>query len=283
MIPTSTEIENFVEVFRTRHISRAAIRLGVTQPTLTQSLQKLEEKAGHRLFHRGRQGVVPTDEGHLFYVRALKLIDAWREVGGEIEASRHELRGKFRLGCHASVAAYALPGLFARISQHAPGIELELVHDFSRKITEQVVAYELELGFVVNPFRHPDLVLKKVGEDRVEFWRRKGAGAVPSRLFADPNLKQVQTLLEKTQRTEFKGWSVVPTASLEVARELAAQGQGVAVLPARVARLAAEKLVSYQRGLPTFHDEIYLAYRKEALSSAAGRELARLAGVALAE
>jgi DNA-binding transcriptional LysR family regulator len=204
-------------------------------------------------------------------------MDAWREVEGEIASGRNELRGQFRVGCHASVAAYVLPGLFARLTEHAPGIGLELVHDFSRKITEQIVAYEVELGFVVNPFRHPDLVLKKVGEDRVEFWKKKGAESLPKRIFADPQLKQVQTLLEKTQRSEFKGWPVIPTGSLEVARELAAQGHGVAILPARVAKLAAVRLIPYRSGLPSFHDEIYVAYRKEVLASVAGRELARLA------
>src|ERR1700722_15871188 len=77
MLASSTEIEYFIEVFQTRHVSKAAMRLGVTQPTLTLSLQRLEDKLGVRLFHRTKQGVVATDQGVLFYKKAYGLIDSW--------------------------------------------------------------------------------------------------------------------------------------------------------------------------------------------------------------
>jgi DNA-binding transcriptional LysR family regulator len=277
MIATPTEIANFIETYQTRHVSKAAIRLGVTQPTLTQSLQKLEEKIGSKLFYRTKQGMVPSKEGNLFYVRAHKLLDEWKEVGNQITDSRNSLSGKFRVGSHQSVGAYVLPHLFQKLSESAPGIEIELVHDFSRKITEQIISYEIEIGFVVNPVRHPDLILKKIGSDRVEFWKKKGLASVPKRLFADANLKQIETLLSKTLQNEFKQWSVVQTSSLEVVRELTASGQGVGVLPARVARLSQTELSIYQKSLPVFEDEVFIAYRKEVLSSAAGRELIKLA------
>ena len=78
MLATATEIEYFVEVYQTRHVSKAAIRLGVSQPTLTLSLQKLEEKLGTKLFHRTKQGVVPTEQGALFYRKAGKFQDCCR-------------------------------------------------------------------------------------------------------------------------------------------------------------------------------------------------------------
>lgn len=282
MIATPTELSNFVETYQTRHISRAAIRLGITQPTLTQSLQKLEAKVGAKLFHRTKQGVVPTEGGNLLYARAGKLLETWKEVGAHIADSRTELRGNFRVGCHPSVGTFVLPRLFANLGGEAPGIKVTLVHDFSRKVTERVVSYEIELGYVVNPVKHPDLVLKKIGDDRVSFWKRKGLANIPPRIFADRNLKQVESLLDKSFRREFRGWDVVETSSLEVARELVAAGQGVGVLPGRVAGLAGSELAIYRNSLPVFHDEIFLAYRKEVLSSGAGQALVRLASTPLA-
>jgi len=277
MIATATEIENFIEVYQIQHISKAAIRLGITQPSLTQSLQKLEEKVGAKLFYRSKQGLTATQEGHLFYDRARSLLDNWRDVGNQFLESRNVIAGKFRVGCHPSVACYTLPSLFSQINEHAPNIEIELVHDFSRKITEQIISYQVDLGFVVNPVRHLDLVLKKIGEDEVQFWKSKTVATVPQRIFADTNLKQVEALLTKTIQKDFKNWTLVPTSSLETARELTAQGHGVCILPTRVARNAKDPLTIYMKSLPTFHDEIYLAYRKEVLSSQAGRALIKLA------
>jgi DNA-binding transcriptional LysR family regulator len=277
MLATSTEIEYFVEVFQTRHISKAAIRLGVTQPTLTLSIQKLEEKLGAKLFYRTKQGVVPTEQGALFYRKTHTLLECWGEAQKGIYRSTTEISGRFKVGCHQSVGAYVLPKLFENLHTDAPGIEVELIHDFSRKITESVVSYSIDLGFVVNPYRHPDLVLKKLGEDRGLFWKRRSKGMLPKRIFADKNLNQMQEILGKTHAKEFKGWSLVSTSSLELIRTLTLKGQGIGILPERVAKADGSDLVPYDLSLPIYEDKIFLAYRKDVLSSKAGRELIRLA------
>lgn len=277
MLATSTEIEYFVEVYQTKHISKAAIRLGVAQPTLTLSLQKLEEKVGATLFYRTKQGVVPTEQGTIFYRKSLSLMDCWVEVHKGIQQTTGEIIGRFKVGCHQSVGAYTLPKFFDQLQKHAPGIDVELVHDFSRKITEGVVSYNIDIGFVVNPVRHPDLVLKKLGEDRVLFWKKRGANQLPEKIFADRNLAQMQDILGKTHGREFKGWKLINTTSLELIRTLTLSGQGIGILPERVAKADGADLIPYDSKLPTFEDKIFLAYRKDVLSSKAGKELIRLA------
>ena len=188
MLASSSEITYFIEIYQTRHIGKSAIRLGISQPALTLSLQSLEEKSGAKLFHRTKQGVIPTDQGTFFYQNAHLLLDYWKHVHQKIRNSKTDLSGRFKVGCHQSVGAYTLPKLFENLNNHAPGIEIDLAHDFSRKITEAVISFNLDLGFVVNPQFHPDLVLKKLGEDRVLFWIKEGAKSVPKRIFADKNL-----------------------------------------------------------------------------------------------
>ena len=280
MIPTPTEIQYFLEIYHTQHISNAAIRLAITQPTLTQSLQKLEEKLGVALFHRTRQGAVPTAAGKSFYLKARTLLENWKEVSDGVLSAQTELQGKFRVGCHSSVGSYTIPTLLAGLEKSAPMIEISLTHDFSRKITEKIISFELDLAFVINPVKHPDLVLKKLGEDTVTFWKKKGLNKVPKRIFADMNLSQVQSLLSKSQRSEFAGWQLVESTSLELIRTLTLSGQGIGIIPTRIANADHHDLVVYDSNLPVFQDEIYLTYRKEALNSVAGKALiAQAAGV----
>jgi LysR family transcriptional regulator, cell division regulator len=281
MLATSNELEYFVEVYQTRHVSKAAIRLGVTQPTLTLSLQKLEEKLGTKLFHRTKQGVVPTEQGTLFYRKAQSLMDLWGEVYKGLQRSNSEIVGRFKIGCHASVGAYVLPKFFEHLHREAPGIEIDLVHDFSRKITEQVVSYTIDLGFVVNPARHPDLVLKKLGDDRVLFWKKRGATTLPKKIFADVNLIQMQEILGKTHGKELKGWDLISTSSLELIRTLTLSGQGIGILPERVAKADGADLVPFDSKLPVYEDKIFVTYRKDVLASKAGRELVRLSSIEL--
>lgn len=281
MLATSTEIEYFIEIYQARHISKAAIRLGVAQPTLTLSLQKLEDKLRTKLFHRTKQGVIPTEQGTLFYGKTYKLIDCWNEVHKTIYRSTSEISGRFKIGCHPSVGAYAIPKLLENLHTHAPGIEVDLVHDVSRKITEGIVSHSIDVGFVVNPTRHLDLVLNKIGEDRVLFWKKRSSGALPKRIFADVNLVQMHEILQKTQAKDLNEWVLVNTSSLELIRTLTLSGQGIGILPERVAKADGADLVPYDSKLPIYEDKIYLAYRKEILSRKAGKEIIRLASFEL--
>lgn len=281
MIPSPTEISYFIEIYQTRHISKAALRLGVTQPTLTQSLQRLEDKVGSPLFHRTKQGVVPTESATVFYSRALALKECWGEIQTSVFSAQNEIAGHFIVGCHQSVGAYTLPRLFQNLAGQAPKISISLVHDFSRKITENIVSYTVDLGYVVNPPRHPDLVLKKIGNDRVTFWKKKGATALPKKIFADGSRAQVEELLGKTFNKNFQGWSFISCSSLELIRTLTREEQGIGILPERVASTDNAELVLYDKNLPSRPDEIFLAYRKEVLASNAGRELLRLATIQL--
>lgn len=277
MLATSSEIEYFIEIYQTRHVSKAAIRLGVSQPTLTLSLQKLEEKLGAQLFHRTKQGVVPTEHGVIFFRKSILLLDHWRDIHKGIQQSTSDIFGRFKVGCHQSVGAYVLPQLLDQLNKHAPGIEIELVHDFSRKITEGVVSYNIDIGFVINPTRHPDLVLKKLGDDRVLFWKKRGGKDLPQKIFADQNLVQMQEILGKTHTKFFKNWQLISTTSLELIRTLVLSGQGIGILPERVAKADGADLVPYDLTLPTYEDKIFMAYRREVLASQAGKELIRLA------
>lgn len=278
MIPTPTEIYYFLEIYDVRHISKAAVRLGITQPTLTLSLQKLEEKLKTSLFHRTKQGVIPTPSATIFYNHAKKLKECWSEVQEDIQTSSTTMAGNFKVGCHQSVGAFVAPPLLTNLNQ-APGIKVNFVHDFSRKITEKVISYEIDIGYVVNPIKHLDLVFKKLGDDRVTFWKKKNAKDLPKRIFADFRRSQVEDLLGKTFHKHFSDWVVVESASLELIRTLTSQGLGIGILPERVAHAENRDLEIYDKSLPSRPDEIYLTYRKEVFSSAVGKEFLRLATI----
>jgi DNA-binding transcriptional LysR family regulator len=276
MIPTPSELRYFIEVVQTRHLSNAAIRLAVSQPTLTQSIKNLEKKMGARLFHRTRQGTLPTEAGLVLFREAKKLLDQWEALHLGAKRTTRELRGRFRLGCSDSVGTYTLPDLLSRLQDKAPGIEVVLSHEISRKIAERVISFDLDLGIVVNPPKHPDLVLKKIGEDRMSFWKKTGIKEIPDRIFADLQLTQTKELLDQTKESIFCNHQVLDTTSFEIIRALCRRGLGIGILPARIA-LREPGLSEAGKSLPSFRDEIFLVYRREVLNSLAGKTLVDLA------
>jgi DNA-binding transcriptional LysR family regulator len=276
MIATPTELEYFIETYKTEHVSRAAVRLNVTQPTLTQAIQRLEEKLGHKLFFRTKQGVTPTKEGIIFYQSAKELLEKWEDIQTSINSSATELKGSFKLGIHPSVAAYILPDFFKILDKEAPQIEIQLIHDLSRKILEQVLSHEIDFGIVINPVKHPDLVLKKLLNDEVKFWVNKSIKKIPERIFVDTSLHQTEALINKTFKKYFSNWKITSTSNLELIRTMALSGAGIAILPERVAKVDNIQLVEYNKTLPVFSDELYLAYKVGAMNSFAAKTVLKM-------
>ncbi|MYW71067.1 LysR family transcriptional regulator, partial [Pseudonocardia sp. SID8383] len=71
----------FVAVAEERHFGRAAARLGMTQPPLSQGLRRLEARLGTSLFDRGPGGVSPTAAGRDLLPRARALIEDAAALG----------------------------------------------------------------------------------------------------------------------------------------------------------------------------------------------------------
>jgi len=270
------EVTYFIESARTENLSRAAERLGISQPALTMALRRLETSLGVELFHRSKKGVRLTKAGELFLTEAKSLADHWDRLIKVLGRSVDELRGTYSIGCHSSVALYSLPQTLPKILAEFPELTLELHHDLSRKIAERVIKGELDIALVVNPVRHPDLVIKPVAKDEFGFWTAKDAnelnrpGGEKTVLICEPDMLQGQHLLRKLR---FKFPRQVNTQSLEVIASLANSGAGIGLLPGRVAQQW--KNLKHLPELPVFQDEIALLYRAENRRVAAFRELAQ--------
>lgn len=276
MLPSATDLQYFVEVARTLNISRASERIGITQPTLTQSVQKLEACVGTPLLIRTRAGVRLTKAGQRVSSRVQEILEMWETIATEAKRDTTELQGRFRFGAHPSVARYMLPGLFAELTKRAPGLEIELEHDLSRRITESVINFRIDLAYVINPVEHPDLVLKKVTDDVVTVFESE-QGRQGDLLFGDPDLIQTQWVLKRIKKSPLTYSHFVPTANLEVVHRLVASGAGFGILPTLVSRCEPGVKLRAVNGQPQFRDELFVAYRKDVMSSRAAKLLVEIA------
>lgn len=277
-LPSSSEIKYFLEVASTLNISRAAERLGISQPSLSLAIQRLEDAIGTGLLVRGKSGVQLSQAGKKFALQARTLVEEWENLRSSIKDDEEKISGRFTIGCHPSVGLYSLPEFLPELLNSYPEIDLSFVHDLSRRVTEGVVSFKIDFGIVVNPVRHPDLVIKKVLEDEVTFWTGpektsandlKGENAV---LICDADLLQTQSLLKGAKRSSLDFKRTVTSSNLEVITALVASGCGIGILPERVAtRIESQGLKRAGSGFPTFKDEVCLIYRADAQRSQASK------------
>lgn len=141
---TLQQLEYILAVDKHRHFAKAAEHCGVTQPTLSAMVQKLEDELGVKLFDRQVQPVCPTKIGE-------KIINQARHV--QIEVSRvkdivseetNAYQGTFKLGVLPTIAPYLLPRFFPQLSEKYPGFDLRVYERKTPEITADLLNGDLD-------------------------------------------------------------------------------------------------------------------------------------------
>jgi DNA-binding transcriptional LysR family regulator len=279
MLPNANDLHSFLEIVRTKNLSRAAERVGLSQPALSQAIKRLEHNFGAQLLIRSKGGVTPTKSGEKLAIRAKNLLDEWEKLKDETLRDELEVRGRYSIGIHTSLALYSVEHFMPQLLGQYPSLEIRLHHDLSRKITEDVISFKLDFGIVVNPVPHPDLVIKELFKDEVTFWRSKkkvNTNSIENEncvLIVEPALAQTQELLRKLAKQKIIIRRILTSSSLDVIARLAASGAGVGVLPTRVAKNGGNNLLKVGPQLPLFNDKICLIFRQDGQKSPAARIL----------
>ena len=265
MLPSAADLTYFIEITNTLNLSRAAERLGISQPSLTFAIRRLEETIGTSLLIRHKRGVHLTQAGKQLLKHARQLLQQWESIKSETLLSQQEIQGYFTLGCHPSLAKYALPFFMPEIIHQYPKLEIHLKHEISRKITEEVISLNVDVAIVVNPVRHPDLIIYKLFNDEVTLWQNKNEMSKLANppIICDPELPQPQAILKQLKSKNIIFDRMITSSNLDVIATLAAHGCGIGILPQRVVRSTYPKLLQRVSQAPVFHDEICIIYRHE--------------------
>jgi LysR family hydrogen peroxide-inducible transcriptional activator len=139
------------------HFGRAAEACGVSQPTLSVQLRKMEEELGVTLFERGGRAVAPTPAcdqliGHMR--AALAEADAIQAVATSL---RDPLAGRLRLGVIPTLAPFLLPLVFAPLRAALPGLEVEPWEDQTAALLRRLRGHELDAAVLATDAGEPDL------------------------------------------------------------------------------------------------------------------------------
>ena len=278
MEPSYSDINYFLEIAKTGNITRAAERLGVTQPSLSLALNRLEDAVGAQLLIRSRSGAELTRQGKEFEKKSLNFIREWTELKQDISDSKNQVEGRFTIGCHPSVCQYTAPYFMARLLEGYPKLNFNFDHDLSRNITEKVISFKLDFGIVVNPVRHPDLVIIEICKDEVAFWASKNKTDLQKLsnknkvLICDENLLQVKDLKNKLKKKKIQFERYMHSSNLDVVAQLTYSGLGIGILPTRVVNQNFKgKLKRASGELPVFSDRICLIYRADYQKSMASK------------
>ncbi len=269
MIESFADIHYFLEAAKVKNFSRASERLGITQPTLSRSIKKLEEVVGTDLFIRSKKGVELTPAGKEIFLKSESILNSWDQIKSNALGITNEIRGNIKLGAHPSVAIHTISHSLSSVLENHPNLNIKLVHELSRVINEMIISFQIDLGIVVNPIKHPDLILTKLGYDEVCLWKSKktnknnDVNSNQAVLICDESLSQVESLKKKFKNQKLVFSRVLNSSSLEVITQLVSDGVGIGIIPSRIVKVLHPKTLEKIQKTPVFKDEFYLSYRVE--------------------
>ncbi|MCW2516041.1 MAG: transcriptional regulator [Mycobacterium sp.] len=140
------ELEWFVALAETEHVTDAAAELGVSQPTLSRALARFEEQAGTPLFDRVNRRLRLNAYGQIMLEHARRSIAEMRSAGERIDALRNPDSGRVRLAFLHSLASWYVPEQLRRFRDIVPGIGFDLFQGPANEITERVQGGQADLG-----------------------------------------------------------------------------------------------------------------------------------------
>jgi DNA-binding transcriptional LysR family regulator len=144
------------------HFGRAAARLGIAQPPLSQQIQRLERLLGSRLFERTSRRVQLTDAGQAFLAEARRALLV---VDNAVEAARRAGRGEtgeLRVAFAATVMFVHLPRIIREFRTRFPGVHLDLREMPTGPQLVALKAGDIDIGFVREPRPDPELEIVTV-------------------------------------------------------------------------------------------------------------------------
>src|ERR1043165_8584695 len=139
----------FVAVAEAENVTRAALKLHVSQPALSRQIRDLEEELGFLLLQRDGKSVRLTDAGRVFLSEARAVLKRSEEAINAARAIATGEKGELRVGYAPSLTARILPPALRAFQAELPNVRVKL-HDFS---TEEMLAGlregELQIAFIV--------------------------------------------------------------------------------------------------------------------------------------
>ena len=151
-----------VAVARTGNFSRAAEQCHVSQPSLSQQIQKLEDELGERLFDRLKREAKLTPQGEVFLRRAVRVLEEVDAAKREAGDAKRLLCGPLTIGVLPTIAPHLLPDVMAEFTKKYPGVEIVVHEDTTSQLLKLALAYEIDFALASRPIQDERLEVREL-------------------------------------------------------------------------------------------------------------------------
>jgi LysR family transcriptional regulator, hydrogen peroxide-inducible genes activator len=154
------QLRYFVAVAEEKSFSRAAERMHVAQPSLSQQIQKLEAETGHPLFDRLPRGATLTEAGHGLLPYARRILREVAEAQSYLAEMDDEPAGQVEFGIIPTIAPYVAERLLRSVAARHPRLRVQAVEDTTQNLLRLVESGAIHCGIISTCRRQPGLQIE---------------------------------------------------------------------------------------------------------------------------
>ncbi|MDR7857312.1 selenium metabolism-associated LysR family transcriptional regulator [Tissierella sp.] len=275
------QLETFVEVVKLKSFSKAAERLFITQPTVTNHIQNLEKELGTLLINRYGKKITLTDAGNLLYKYAINILNSCEMAKFDLASYQGKIQGHLHIYSSSVPRKYLLPSIIKNFINTYPDVTFSLNDKDSEKVVRGILDGETDFGILGAKYSSNSIKYIDLMEDRLVLITPNSSKypednySVISKdvLFNDKILLReegsgtrglVESLLEKSKVPVSKLNVAAYIEDTETIKELVSLGVGVSFLSEKAINsdIALDKYkVFYLDGID-FRRKFYFAFHK---------------------
>lgn len=243
------QLHYVIQIAAEKNFSRAADKLHIAQPSLSQQLSKLEQELGVLLFRRTTNSVELTQAGQVFVDKSQSILDAVEQLKQEMDDMAQMRRGRLVVGTLPITGSHILPLVLPVFGAQYPQIEVVLVEESTVKLEQLTASGGTDLSLLTLPLIDGTLSYEPYMEEQICL-------AVPPRhplavrqdavhideLKAEPFIKLKrgqgfrQITVELCEQAGFTPQIVFESSNIETVQSLVAGGMGIAFVPQMLTR-----------------------------------------------
>lgn len=140
------QLRHFYAISKVKNFTRAAEKICISQPSITTSMQKLEDELGLKLFDRSQKQIDLTPEGRIFSQRIEGILSKLDNAVTEIQDYAELKKGSIKLGVTPMMGAYHFPEIILEFKKLYPNISLNIVEEGTNNIKKLLNENSLDMG-----------------------------------------------------------------------------------------------------------------------------------------
>ena len=162
---TLRQMEIFLNVVRSGHLTNVAKEMSLSQSAVSMSIKELENILGRPVFDRINKKLVLNEVGRAFHKEIDPLFKKLTDI--EYEFKNSENKGMIRVGASTTIVDYLMPSIICAYMSSYPDVKITLKEGNTQEIAEMIKEGSIDIGFVEGFVSGSDIIKEKIGVDEL--------------------------------------------------------------------------------------------------------------------